>query len=118
MPGTRSLLINLRSRTDGVVQSDAGDVIAHSVTNPERYPINIARIDRPRAQVHEKILALHRPIPVELNLGASAYRVAHINLGLAKRICRWAGREIIGRSRLHEIKAVLAFAISQATGDV
>jgi len=46
---------------ESVVYSNADDVIAHSVAGPERYPINIERIDRPCAQIDEKILALHRP---------------------------------------------------------
>ena len=46
---------------ESVVYSNAGDVIAHRVARPERYPINIERIDRPCAQIDEKILALHRP---------------------------------------------------------
>ncbi len=58
------------SPVESVVYSNAGDVIAHSVTRPERYPVNIERVDRPCTQVHEKILALHRPIPVQLVLAA------------------------------------------------
>jgi hypothetical protein len=34
---------------ESVVYSNAADVIAHSVTGPERCPINIERIDRPCA---------------------------------------------------------------------
>jgi len=57
---------------ESVVYSNAADMIAHGVAGPERYPINIERIDRPCAQIDEKILALHRPIPVQLILAANA----------------------------------------------
>jgi len=94
---------------ESVVYSNAGDVIAHRVARPERYPINIERIDRPCAQIDEKILALHRPKYLQgcpngctgegAGVGTNCLQPAGLQTGAQDRGCRIEGSGPICRLR-------------------